>query len=559
MKDALILKVNGLHVEMSNRYLRACFNEQGKAYSLIYNNQELIGNLEGAEGDPDKHNCFYCDYHVKGGTVSMKPTKLKIIENNSQLIHVSYIDDLSNLGIEYHLILRSNDSAIYSYVKAWNNSGAMYEINEFRTVYRLDHRLLYIGYNGERQGMQPTSAHMLQGKKLQDETYDMQDGSLYSNSSIYSKYDYAGFFRKTNLWGQYGKNYGFWFIPVNTSYYGSGPETQDLMVHYDGIVLNYMSSEHFGRGTFKIPAKWEKLYGPWCIYVNNGNIADAEYRANEESNNWPYNWVHDKLYPLELGSISGNIESAYSSKKYRVVLADKPAKGDIINQHEGYTYYTDTDPSGNFAIEKVRPGTYTIYAYGIDSEDLETHILGEVQIREKHDSYVGKLYIKREYRTLWQIGSSSHSTDGMKFSDQLRNYAWLKLIPRNLYYHVGRDDDWYYLQKDDGAWNIHFKTDQTYTGAIHLQLGLAGVTQKVMTDTSGTNISIKLNDQLLAFKRFENDRAAYRSSMKGGKYHLWDIEVPSNLFKQLADNVITITTNGYVMYDTIKMCAKEEA
>ncbi len=559
MKDALILKVNGLHVEMINQYLHACFNEEGKAYSLIYNNQELIGNLEGAEGDPDKHNCFYCDYHVKGGTVNMKPTKVSIVENNTHIIHVAYIDDQSKLGIEYHLILKENDSAIYSYVKAWNNSDSPYEINEFRVVYRLDHRLFYIGYNGERQGMQPTSAHMLQGKKLQDETYDLKDGSLYSNSSIYSKYDYSGFFRKTDLWGQYGKKFGFWFIPVDTSYYGSGPETQDLMVHYDGIVLNYMSSEHFGRETFKIPVNWQKFYGPWCIYLNNGSIEDAEYRAHEESNEWPYNWVHDEQYPLNLGSVSGNVDSAYSSKKYRVVLADNPAKGEIINQHEGYTYYTDTDAKGDFSIKKVRPGVYTIYAYGIDSEDLGTHILGEVHIKEKQDSYVGKLYIKHEYRSLWQIGTSSHSTDGMKFSNQLRNYVWLKLIPKNLYYHVGHHDDWYYLQKDDGNWNIIFQTDQTYNGDIHLQLGLAGVTQKVMTDTTGTGISIKLNNKFLAFKHFENDRAAYRSSMKGGKYHFWDIKIPNDSLKPLADNVITISTNGYVMYDTIKMCAKEEA
>ena len=126
-------------------------------------------------------------------------------------------------------------------------------------------------------------------------------------------------------------------------------------------------------------------------------------------------------------------------------------------------------------------------------------------------------------------------------------------------YHVGHHDDWYYLQKDDGNWNIIFQTDQTYNGDIHLQLGLAGVTQKVMTDTTGTGISIKLNNKFLAFKHFENDRAAYRSSMKGGKYHFWDIKIPNDSLKPLADNVITISTNGYVMYDTIKMCAKEEA
>lgn len=556
MKDELVLKVDGLKVDMMNNRLKIKFNEEGKAYSLIYDGQELIGNLEGAEGDPDRHNCFYCDYHVKGGTVNMKPTRVDIIDNNESMIHVAYVDDRSKLGIEYHLILLHNDTVVYSYVKAWNNTDTPYDINEFRTVYRLDHRLFYIGYNGERYGMQPTSAHTHLGTKIQDETYDMKDGSLYSNSSIYSKYDYSGFFRKTNLWGQYGNKYGFWFIPVNKSYYGSGPEVQDLMIHYDGIILNYMSSEHFGRGIFTIPVGWKKFYGPWCIYINNGDVNDASYRAHEESNKWPYKWVKDNDYPLQLGSITGNITSDYTASSYRVVLADSPKKGSIINQHEGYTYYTDTDEHGDFRIRKIRPGTYTIYTYGLDSDDLGTHILGEVKIKANENHYVGKLYIKKEYRTLWQVGLSSHNTDGMKFSNELRNYCWLKLIPQNFDYHVGRDKDWYYLQDNTGEWNIIFKTDETFSGEIHLQLGLAGVTQKVMTANGGVGVNIKLNHKLLSFRHFENDRAAYRSSMKGGKYHFWDIKLPANALRPLSENVISISTDGYVMYDTIKMCAK---
>lgn len=542
---------------MKNKFIDISFDKFAKAKSLKFCGEELLNNLTGEDRDPDKNNSFYCDYHIKGQTVNIHPTRVEVLSNTAEIVHIAYIDDVSKLGIEYHFILLANDSAIYSYVKAWNNSSQPLEINELRTVYRLNHQLFYTGYNGERLGLQPTSKQMLLGKKIQDETYRMIDGSLYTNSSIYSKYDYAGSFRNTNLWGQFGSHLGFWFIPVNTSYYGSGPENQDLMVHYDGIVLNYLSSEHFGKGKFTIPIKWRKFYGPWCIYLNRGSLEDAQYRAYEEKNKWPYHWVKDSDYPLNLGKLAGCIVSEYTSKNYRLVLADSSLNKKIIHQHGGYTYYADSDENGEFRISNIRPGKYMFYAYGVDSEDLEVHALGEVHVKPDKNINLGQLYIKKNYYTLWQIGTASHTTDGFKFSNQLRNYTWLGLVPNNLSYRIGHNDDWYYLQNDQGEWKIIFEANRSYIGDIHLQISLAGATQKVMTDAGGENATVKLNGQLIATCNFDNDRAAYRSAMKSGENHFWDIKISAELFYKLHKNTISITTDGYLMYDAIKLCIKK--
>lgn len=552
----LSLKVDGMNVEMKNDLIDICFNKDGKSQSLKYQGKELLGNLAGEDGDPDKHNSFYCDYHVKGGTVNIHPNKLKVIDNTDNIIHISYIDNISDLGIEYHFMMKPDDSAIYSYVKAWNNSSKVFDINEFRTVYRLNHDLFYIGYNGERTGMQPTSAHMLKGKKLQDETFDMVDGSLYTNSSIYSKYDYAGFFKNTDLWGQYGKKYGFWFIPVDKSYYGCGPEAQDLMVHYDSITLNYMTSEHFGRDMFHVPVGWQKVYGPWCLYINDGNKEDALKRAKCEETKWPYSWVKDPNYKKNLATVTGHISSEYCTKRYMVVLADDIHKvGPIIQQKNGYTYYAETNSSNEFTINNVRPGDYYLYAYGILGDDFGTHLLKKVTI--KNNQNLGTFKISKAEKIIWQIGKASHNTSGFKFSNQLRNYCWENLIPENLDYTVGQSTDWYYLQNNKGNWKIHFESSEQYKDNLILKLSFAGVTQKKMTDHGGTRVSIFLNGEQLGEKYFNNDRAAYRSAMKGGAYHYWKIPIAKNSLFSDKENIITINTDGYIMYDSICMSQKK--
>ena len=87
------------------------------------------------------------------------------------MIHVAFIDSKSELGIEYHIILKNNDSGIYSYVKAWNNTDHPLKVNELRTVYRFNQGLFNWSTNGVRFGRQPSSKEMLRGKKFQDETF----------------------------------------------------------------------------------------------------------------------------------------------------------------------------------------------------------------------------------------------------------------------------------------------------------------------------------------------------------------------------------------------------
>ncbi|GAA3631150.1 hypothetical protein GCM10022297_07830 [Lactobacillus hamsteri] len=540
-------------IRMQNFYLDVWFNFHGFATSIKYLGKELLNNLQGEPCDPDKNHSFYCDYHLDGKTIRINPNNFKIIKADQELLHIVFTDNKNVLEIAYHFIMMKNDPVIYSFVKAKNNVHKEVKLDELRTVYRFNHKLFPIAFNGVRTGMQPTSKEMMQGTKLQDETYEMLKGSLYSNSKVYSKYDYAGYFKDTNFWGQFGDDLGVWIINTDTSYYGGGPLNQDLMVHYDGIVLNYLSSEHFGKGKFYISKDWQKLYGPWLIYFNNGSICDVKKRVEKEKHIFPYSWVKDSNYPISLGEVSGKLDlKTTSSIQYCMILASKKDIP-VLEQHDGFTYYCLTDEKNKFMFKNIRPGEYYLSCYAQSGDDLENHQLGKVWVKSNQSQDLGIFQINNKNQTIWQIGQSDHTTKGFKFSNQLRNYMWMNLVPDNLSYHVGKKDDWYYLQNDKGVWNIYFNLDKHYLSKnLNLQFSFAGVTQKQMTKNDGEDIFIELNDRHLMKKHYENDRSGYRSSMLSGRYHFLNIEVPALYLKK--HNKISISTNGLIMYDTIKLC-----
>lgn len=553
------LKLDGLDAIITNNRLRIRITKDAVVKNLELDHQELLNNLTGEPGDPDKSHSFYLDYHMNSKTVNMHVTQMRVVQDDSEMVHLVYIDDESKLGLKYHLIVRGDDTAIYGYVEAWNNSDETFEVNELRTVYRLDHNLFNIGYNSERIGHQPASAHMMEGKKLQDETYLMKDGSFYSNSNIYSKYDYSGYISENPFWGQYGKNYGLWFIPTDRSYFPSGPLNQDLLLHYDGLILNYLTGKHFGTGDMKVEPGWHKFYGPWCVLVTNGEdqIKQVQDRTNEEQEEWPYNWIKDKNYPLDLSQVTGKLTVAKSKPKehFEVVLAKPSEDGTFMHQQTDYIYYGETDDNGNFTIDNVRPAEYTLYAYALGGRLVGMYHWDNIKVAEAVTE-IGKVDIVDDHQKLiWQIGQSTHTTDGFKFSDQLRNHIWKDLVPNNLVYHIGsKSDDWYYLQNDGGTWKIEFdgkaidrSKDSTLT------LAFAGVTKKVMTDPRGTKVSINVNGQEQESHYYsENDSAGYRSALRGGNYELLQLTIPGKNIEP-GKNEIAITTDGYLLYDTIKL------
>lgn len=555
------LTVNGMEAILDNGLIHIKINERGSVSSLIKNGKELVSNLVGADGDVNKHRTFYLDYHANGKFRDFNPDELQVVKQKKDFVHIAYIDRTSLLYAEYHMIMKADVSGLYSYVIVANNCKDELIVNELRTVYRMGLENFYMAYNAERIGRQPTHIELEKKLKLQDETYKYESGE------IYSKYDYAGYFKDNKLWGQYGDEFGAWFIPVSNEYYPSGPMKQELLVHYDGIILNYMTGAHFGTGPFNVPKDWKKLYGPWLFYINDGTgekvIENAVEMAEDQIKEWPYLWMEEELYPIERSNVKGKLVSPDGREVNNAMVVLAKDGGEFLRQKGDYIFYTQTDEEGGFNLEKIRPGKYTLYAYathGTITRQLEKN---NVKI-ETSEVNLGVITweVPKYNNLLWQIGESNRTAGEFKIGNKLRNYKWMTMLPKELDYTIGKSNqrsEWYYAQPKDSIWNITFELDKNLKDKVHLTVALAATTTYQIGVKNSPCLIIKINGHVIKTAQYENDQAVYRSAMKSGRYHLEEIEFSGTLLKGRKNVLSLESIDGAFMYDTIILETNEAA
>ena len=529
------LQVTGMTATISNGIYTIMFNSNGTGYSLVWNGKELIGPAKG----------FYSS--VNGGTAFI-PTQLQVTTNTPEMADIAYISPWGEL----HYVVRSGVSGLYSYFVATGIGN----VGEFRTLYRVDGSIFRNGYNAERTGTFPTLSDIQQSQVLQNETFKLPNGQ------VYTKYDWATYMADDYVHGMYGSGYGVWMISPSHEYINGGPMKQELMVHVesatgDGVVLNMLSAGHFGNPAVTIPPG--KIYGPWLVYFNNGNIADAQAQAKKEEDLWPYKWLSNPVYPLERTTVSGRLYLPHGRPAAGATITLAQPGGDIYAQGADYIFYTKADAGGYFRIPKVRPGTYSLYAYangGSIGDVTDQYELDNVAVTGEELSLGNLIWTPpTDYEHhLWQIGTADRKATEFNLGNLPRQYGLWNQVPANLTYTIGQSNpatDWYYAQTQVGTWAVDFNLKHTYTGNGHLTVALAGMSRlaAITVAVNGTPIG--------NFPAYNNDAAIYRSANQSGYYHLIPLTFPASLLQSGANTVTFQATNvsfgGGAMYDTIKL------
>ena len=282
------------------------YRNQISATSIIKNGTELAHNLHGTvPRDTDGGRTFYHDYNASTGYMHVR--LVKIIANTPGLVHFALIDT-NTPYLEDHYVMLKGESGIHPYVIIKGQFGG-----EMRTMYRFDMSILDWTWTPERIGQQK-SYEFLQAistiGNLGDETWRLPDGS------VYSKYDWCLYYSEAPMWGHFGHGFGAFFMPVSTEAYASGPLRQELAVHQDALILNYLGGGHFSGGGSAGGRSGQKIFGPWYVYINSGKtpaaiIADAKKTAAAEQKKWPYQWVNEPLFPTNRTSVSGQLQISH--------------------------------------------------------------------------------------------------------------------------------------------------------------------------------------------------------------------------------------------------------
>ncbi len=535
------LEVNGLSATISNSFLSVFFDDKACVYKLIIFGKNIVNNLNGKK-------TFCLDWD--GGKGEFKPNNLNIVEYSDLIAHIYYEHKLNNyIFIEYHFIVRKYISGIYSYVNIVNNGFDSFSFSELRTVYRFDNSIMDRLNNGIIDMKSYLYSYLKNLPLIQDETWQLEDGSYYS------KYDLSGYIRETDFYGVYGNGFGSWLVNFTHEYYSGGPLKQDLLVHQDSLMLNYLTSTHFGTPTLIVPKYWNKQYGPWLIYFNKGNnlFLDTKNFYNEEKKNWPFLWIKDKNYQFNRKEVKGKIKSNFD---YTVVLSSSLNEY-FDKQTLGYLYHTNINKNNEFYFKNVRPGKYNINIYPINGYDCNFKWQETIDIYYDRDIGIINLIEKEitQSNVIWSIGETNRRSDIFRFSLENRNYVWHTLVPKNLDFYIGKSllyKDWYFCQASNGIWNIHFLDINDKKDRI-LNIGISGASNNILENTS-PNLEVYLNKTLLKKFSYINDKSIYRCSLQSGIFHSEKIYIYHNFILNGLNIISLKLVGGSIMYDSINLC-----
>jgi hypothetical protein len=305
------------------------------ATSVIAFGQELAHNLNGVRPrDENAERTFYHDYSGSNGR--LHAGVIRIFENQPYRVHFAIIDTggSGRPYLEDHFVMLPGESGIHPYVIIRSQFGG-----EMRTMYRFDMHILDHTWTPERLDQQ-ISYTFLQSisdtGNAGDETWRLPANNPVGlpAGTIYSKYDWCLYYAEAPMWGHLGHGFGAWFIPVSTEAYAGGPLRQDLAVHQDALILNYLGGGHLGSGGPASGRNGDKIHGPWYVYFNRGDslqaiVDDAMKTALAEQKKWPYQWMNDPLYPTKRTAVSGQLEISHdrSAAGAYIILAQPGAPG----------------------------------------------------------------------------------------------------------------------------------------------------------------------------------------------------------------------------------------
>ena len=491
------------------------------ATSIVVDGTELAHNLNGVDPrDPDRQHSFYVD--ASGGKTRLVCSRVDVLRAEPGLVEVAFIDTASTpLRHEHHLVMRAGRRGIYGY----NIMTAVTDtaIGEVRMNTRWDRSLLDHAYNWERgAGQQPTYAYLATQQSLQDETWRV-DGvnnpnlpSPGSNSgnvaagSVYSKYDWSLYHHENPMFGHFGNGFGAWFTPLGgvtddtlCSFYGAGPQHQDLAIHQDALILNYFSRNHYGEPSYPIKAGYRRLYGPWLTFFTVGDATEpdamiakaartAEAEISEHRDGAP--WVADSLYPspAERTTVTGRVRltDGRPASDFHVILSTQ--NSDSVFPIAEPTYFVKTDADGRFELPGIpqawepgstTPGSYVLYIQPAEGSVTDLYRRPGVLISGRTQDLGEITWTPTAHGTfLWQIGRSDRSAGEYALASQSpvtakpRGYEKPSMIPADLTFTIGESwepTDWYYAQTNRGTWTVRFHLDRTFQGTAFLTVATA--------------------------------------------------------------------------------------
>ncbi|KAI2626197.1 polysaccharide lyase family 4 protein [Xylaria nigripes] len=407
----LVIENDRLHASLSK--------ESGKIDTLRLDGEDLLGPTSGSTG------FLYLDcYCTPSGfwTPGTTQPEFELYSGTDSTgtsyggIRVSDTYTLTGQILEQFWFLRDGETGLHTFSRLnYHNETQPFlrNLQELRTLFRPNTGIwTHLSTNEIQFAPLPGDEAVSSEVVVQDATWYLgntpNDAYVQQESDYFTKYTFQDTWRDHGAHGLFADGsrtadnttLGAWLVMNTKDTYFGGPLHSDLTV--DGIVYNYISSNHHGNQVPNITNGFDRTFGPQYYYFNHFPAGsklevlreDAVQYANPVWNSEFYDCIakHVPNYvPTRgRGTLKLQVDLPETAKNPLAVLAQNGIDfQDNVFDTEAYQYWTELDKSGKATVERVKSGIYrlTIYADGIFGNYIQDDIeitAGAAQIVKAH-------------------------------------------------------------------------------------------------------------------------------------------------------------------------------
>ncbi|KAF3341803.1 putative rhamnogalacturonate lyase B [Carex littledalei] len=607
--ERVTLHVEDSQVVMDNGILQVTLSKPyGRMIGIKYNG---IDNL--------------LDYpHAQSNLGGLEGTEFKAIVETDEQVEISFNrrwdaslrNKLAHLNTDIRYIMMRGVSGFYTYSILEHEKGwPAFDISEARIAFKLNgDRFHYIAISDNKQKEMPALSDRdppRAGLLAYREAVLLVNPSVPQlKGEVDDKYQYSLDNKDNQVHGWISDNpsTGFWVITPSNEFKTGGPLKRDLTSHTGPISLVMLIGDHYVGKDIHFSLQdgeyWKKTLGPIFIYVNSNSNQnhsgssrdllwqDAKAQMQKEVKNWPYNFPASKdfLKQNQRGTVTGrfsvydwyNKTSTPSDFPY-VGLALPGQPGSWQSECKGYQFWTRADAKGNFTINNIIPGNYSLYAWAPGFVgDFMHNVTISISAGSKID--LGELTFRppRAGPTLWEIGVPDRSAAEFFIPDATKNInklyiniekyrqyglweRYTDLYPKeDLVYNVGTSDykkDWFFAQVTRKVGNeYHPTTWQIKFSLKNIQQNSTYMLRLALATAHMSRLEVQVNNPNgkahLQTHQFGDGNAIARHGIHGFQ---WNYEVPidGKLLIQ-GENTIYLTQSfggsmfSGIMYDHLR-------
>ncbi|PNS16566.1 ribosomal RNA small subunit methyltransferase B [Sphaceloma murrayae] len=414
--------------------------------------------------------------------------------------------------MEQYWFLRDGETGLHAFSRLQyvnETTPFLRNLQEFRTLFRPNSALwTHLSTNDDffapSPRPNPASTGLGVATTVQDATWYLgnrtNDPYVTSTSDYFTKYTFQDAWRDLTAHGMFSdgstsddnSTFGAWMVTNTKDTYYGGPTHSDLVV--DGIVYNYLVSNHHGANVPNITTGFDRTFGPQYYYFNKGDKGGSLDALRQDAVQYSNPDFAADFYDSIAEYVPNYVPTSGRGKwTAKIQLPEGAGRPVAILSLSGYDYqdnafdyaahqyWADISEDGTVEIDRVVADTYrlTIYADGIFGQFEVDGIVVEAGQTTTTTELVWEA--ESAGTELWRIGipdkSSGEYRHGVARTDAplappefriyFGAYDFPTDFPDGVSYHVGEGDisqDLNYVHWSVYGGKAHFLRPERYVG-----------------------------------------------------------------------------------------------